>query len=87
MTGGNAWGYGGGAVFTDLDLDGWDDMVIAHYGGVRIYMSNRDGTFRELAGMLDFSKYTNGADAGDYDNDGDIDLLISGNGRLQALQE
>ena len=45
----------------------------------RLYLNNRDGTFREAAEEygLQGRGYGMGAAAGDYDNDGDPDLLVT----------
>jgi len=65
------------AVFVDLDNDGDSDLVIAQdTGKVEMYENNNDLTFSPIANPSDYS-YPMGVAAGDYDNDGLIDLYFS----------
>lgn len=79
---------GSGCAFFDFDNDGWQDVILINSRdwtprGRRslsaLYRNNRDGTFRNVtAGSgLDVEMYAFGAAAGDYDNDGRIDLYIT----------
>jgi len=67
---GTAWG--------DLDDDGYPDLFIQGWGWKRLFMNNRDGTFRDVthqAGLNESSSlkgYTN--QIFDYDGDGKLDL-------------
>jgi len=45
----------------------------------KIYMNNDDGTFTERTDLKLTGVYNSSSSWGDYDNDGDPDLLISGN--------
>jgi hypothetical protein len=75
------------SLWGDLDNDGYLDLVIAN-GVLRdgstpqIYRNNRNGTFTnmtKLAGIDEPPSYgAIGIALGDYDRDGDIDLLING---------
>lgn len=63
----------------DIDNDSWTDLLVCPTPGrVRVFLNNRDGTFREEAesrgfeGMVDVS----GIAAGDIDNDGDPDVFM-----------
>ncbi|MBM3241712.1 CRTAC1 family protein [Candidatus Poribacteria bacterium] len=81
---------GGGAAFFDYDNDGWLDIYLvngAHLIEPKpkvkptnvLYHNNGDGTFAdvtELAGVGD-TGYGVGCSAGDYDNDGDLDLYVT----------
>ncbi len=65
------------SVFADLDNDGDSDLVIAQdTGKVEMYSNNGNLTFSPIPNPSDFS-YPMGVAAGDYDNDGLIDLYFS----------
>ncbi len=80
-------GSGFVAVWGDLDGDGYLDFAVAN-GVLRdgstpqIYRNNRDGTFTNMtlqAGIKEPPTYgAIGVALGDYDRDGDLDLLING---------
>ena len=69
------------AVWTDIDADGWIDLAVAtEWGPVRIY-KNSEGRLADATEVLGLSKATgwwNSLAAGDFDHDGDIDL-VAGN--------
>ncbi len=78
------WGWA--AVFADLDLDGWLDLVETNgwsnsYSDkpACLWRNNHDSTFTELAAAagLDYSKNGLGLLRLDHDNDGDMDLLFT----------
>jgi hypothetical protein len=78
-------GKGLGVAFADFDGDGWTDIVVAN-DSVRqeLYRNKGDGTFEDIALMAGAGYDENGktfagmgVDAGDYDNDGYMDLFIT----------
>ena len=72
-------------VWGDFDNDGWLDLFIGNEKGhghehpAQLYRNNRNGTFTEMASKLGVAAtgYIKGVTAGDYDNDGWLDLYIS----------
>lgn len=82
---------GGVAVF-DYDNDGWLDIYFTNGASIpslsktspnyynRLFHNNRDGTFTDVtenAGLTGLG-YAMGVAAGDYDNDGFVDLYVTG---------
>jgi hypothetical protein len=80
---------GPGCAFLDYDNDGWMDILFVngmdwpgHRRAVttpKLYHNNRDGTFSDVTKRagLDVELYGLGVAAGDYDNDGFPDILIT----------
>jgi hypothetical protein len=69
------------ALVTDLDNDGWPDLVIAGEWMPLTFFRNANGIFRNVTaktGLSDQVGWWTSLVAGDFDNDGDIDL-IAGN--------
>jgi hypothetical protein len=78
-------GYGLGAVWSDLDLDGDLDLFVANDTTANwLYRNDGRGRFSEI-GAMSGAAYTEegrtqsgmGVDAGDYDNDGLPDLVVT----------
>jgi len=69
------------ATWGDYDSDGDLDIVIAGYNGsvrtAKIYRNDGNGVFTDIeAGLIGIQRGT--ATWGDHDNDGDLDLIITG---------
>lgn len=80
------WGTGANAV--DYNNDGWTDMLITTIGLDLLYRNNGDGTFTEVGKAAGISRkiaWHTGSAFGDYDNDGNLDLFVSGYVDIQAL--
>ncbi len=69
------------ATWWDFDNDGWPDLYVANdYGEPdKLYFNHRDGTFRDVIDRVvpHTAHYSMGADVGDVNNDGLIDLLVA----------
>lgn len=68
-----------GNLWADFDNDGDIDCFVTTGNGLpdRFYFNSGNGTFVEGSNLLTLGNTTSrGASAGDYDNDGDIDLFV-----------
>lgn len=64
--------------FTDLDNDGWPDLLIAgDFGTSMVFKNLGDGTFESLTTPVISDENGMGAAVGDYDADGDLDWFVS----------
>ena len=80
---------GGGAGFIDYDGDGWLDIYLVQSGALdgarppevsnRIFRNDGRGGFADVTSTVGApgSAYGMGCAAGDYDNDGDVDLYVT----------
>jgi hypothetical protein len=75
--------YGLGVLVADFDNDGWPDIYMASDTTASLlFINNHDGTFREEGTLRGVAFSDEGAgqagmgvDAGDYDNDGWLDII------------
>ena len=82
---------GGGVAIIDYDSDGWPDIFLVNGARLatptssestfpsRLYRNNGDGTFADVTAKAGVAGkgWGQGVAAGDYDNDGHIDLFVT----------
>jgi hypothetical protein len=84
---------GSGGLFFDFDDDGWIDIFIVDGGSIadpkvaararhRLYRNRHNGTFEDVTSQsgIRHRAYGMGTCAGDYDNEGAVDLYITNYG-------
>ncbi len=71
-------GYGMGVAVGDVNNDGWPDVVLTQYGGLRLFLNER-GKFRDVTQEAGLDDPLWGASAAflDYDRDGWLDLVVT----------
>jgi tetratricopeptide (TPR) repeat protein len=81
---------GPGACFLDYDNDGKLDVLLADNGiesGVSLFHNLGGGKFEDQtkSAGLDLAAHSNACTAGDYDNDGFVDLVLTSNNGLHLF--
>jgi len=72
------------AIWTDIDNDGWPDLVLAGEWMAPTFLKNQRGLFTNTTGQTGLSNHTgwwNSIVAGDFDNDGDMDYIMGNLGQ------
>lgn len=92
---------GPGCAFLDYDNDGWQDILLVNgcdwtgrpsrndeKSSLTLYRNNRNGTFSDVTKQagLDIKMYGLGVAVGDYDNDGFIDIYVTGVGQNRLFK-
>jgi tetratricopeptide (TPR) repeat protein len=88
---------GGGAAWGDFDNDGYDDLFLVSNGGPLnappeqlapslLYRNLGNGTFRPVDDFPDTRIIGMGAAWGDYNNDGWLDLVVTGYNTLRLFR-
>ena len=74
-----------GAIWSDVDRDGWIDLLLAcEWGPVRLMKNLNGGDFEErteAAGLAERTGWFTSLSSGDFDHDGDIDFVVGNYGR------
>lgn len=76
----NLTGHGNKSLFLDIDHEGDLDLILAKKGENSVMRNNGDGTFSNFSDAAEMSKNKNNSRDlafGDFDNDGDIDVIIA----------
>jgi PKD repeat protein len=90
------FGYSSGnALWGDYDNDGFLDILVFgldergyDYSSFKIYHNNTKGLFEEVSTNINFKGiYSTSANWSDYDNDGDLDILLSGKISLMGNED
>jgi hypothetical protein len=71
-------GYNMGVAVGDVNNDGFPDVLVTQYGGIKLFLNNGNGTFQDVtraAGLEDLLWGTSAAFL-DYDRDGLLDLVV-----------
>lgn len=77
-----------GGLWSDVDNDGWVDLVVSHdWGPIKVFR-NREGHLESPTpnGVQDVLGWWTGIAAADIDNDGDMDLVASNLGTNSQYQ-
>lgn len=68
------------ALWTDVENDGWPDLIVLqHWGPIRLFrqVAGRFEERTESAGLTNLTGAWNGIVAGDVDEDGDLDYVVT----------
>jgi len=71
-------------LWTDMDNDGWPDLVLAGEWMPVTFLHNDKGVFKNITSAIGISDHTgcwNSIVAGDFDKDGDMDYIVGNMGQ------
>ena len=71
------------ATFTDIDNDGWPDLILTGEWMPVTFLKNNHGVFNDISktsGVDDKFGWWNSITAGDFNNDGKIDYIVGNTG-------
>jgi enediyne biosynthesis protein E4 len=68
-----------GVAVGDVNNDGWADVLVTQYGGLKLFLNRGNGTFTEVSteAGLDSPLWGTSACFLDYDRDGWLDLVVT----------
>ena len=71
------------AIFSDVDIDGWPDLLVTYEWGPVRFFHNDSGFLYDRTADVDMAErlgWFNSISGGDIDNDGDIDFVLGNTG-------
>jgi len=83
--------YSSSVAWGDYDNDGDLDILLTGFSGTtaisKVYRNNGNNTFSEQSGISLTGIYSSSVAWGDYDNDGDLDILLTGFSGTTAISK